>query len=235
MRPGGPHPVSSLVGLRLFAAPENEYATSRATHSRVDVPRALPLFRIASCRILAAYLMRPMFRATTLITLEQEREDPLDIAASVARQRGPDVVSIETESRLLKSRDVLERIVRKLGLAEPSPPEGAESAAATPASVRPPSEIDPVTRAALGLQKSIEIGPVRGTSLLEVLVTARSAKKSADLANAATEAYIAWKVDRTKSEPLEFALRPWRMDISASRPRSVRSCSGGSGLEAIGA
>ena len=143
----------------------------------------------------AAYLTRPMFRATTLITLEQEREDPLDIAASVARQRGPDIVSIETESRLLKSRDVLERIVRKLGLAEPSPPGGAESAAATPAAVRPPSEIDPVTRAALGLQKSIEIRPVRGTSLLEVLVTAHSAKKSADLANAVTEAYIAWKLE----------------------------------------
>jgi succinoglycan biosynthesis transport protein ExoP len=143
----------------------------------------------------AAFLTRPMFRATTLIALEQERNSPLDIAASAMRERGSDFVSIETESRLLKSRDVLERVVRKLGLAEPGTPGGTGDSTATATSVPPPSEIDPVTKAAMGLQGSIEIRPVKGTDLLEVNVTAHSARKAADLANAVTEAYIAWKLD----------------------------------------
>ncbi len=153
------------------------------------------LFVCLAAAWVAAYLTTPVFRATTLIALEQERNDPLDIAASVARGQGQDYVSVETESRFLRSRDVLERVVRKLELAEPGPPEGTVSAAATAASVSPPSGIEPVTKAALRLQKSIEIKPIKGTSLLEVMVTAHSAQRSADLANAVTEAYVAWKLE----------------------------------------
>lgn len=141
----------------------------------------------------AAYLTVPTFRATTLIALEQERNNPLDIAVGEARDRGSDFVSIETESRLLKSREVLERVVRKLGLAKPGTPDGTGTSAAT--SAPPPSEIDPVTKAAMGLKGSIEIRPIRGTDLLEVNVTAHSSRKSADLANAVAEAYIAWKLE----------------------------------------
>ena len=109
--------------------------------------------------LVAAYLTRPMFRATTLIALEQERNSPLDIAAGAPRERGSDFVSIETESRFLKSRDVLERVVRKLGLAEPGTPDGTGNSAATATSVSPPSGIDPVTKAAMGLKGASRYGP----------------------------------------------------------------------------
>ncbi len=142
-----------------------------------------------------AFLTRPMFRASTLLALEQERDNPLDIAASVARQRGPDAISVETESRLMKSRDVLERVVRKLSLAESAPKQETTSANGTPAATAPASDIDPVAEAALGLQESVDIRPVRGTELIEILVTAHSARKAADLANAVADAYVSWKLE----------------------------------------
>ena len=114
----------------------------------------------------AAFLTRPMFRASTLLALEQERDNPLDIAASVARQRGPDAISVETESRLMKSRDVLERVVRKLGLAESAPRPETTNTSGTPAATPPASDTDPVAEAALGLQNSVDIRPVRGTELI---------------------------------------------------------------------
>ncbi len=148
----------------------------------------------------AAYLTTPLFRASTLLTLEQERDNPMDIAASVTRQGGPDAISLETESRLMKSRDVLERVVIKLGLVEQAPQQGsttagAATAAATPAAASPPPDDDAIATAAKGLQKSIDVDPVRGTNLIEVSVTAHSARKAALLANAVTEAYIAWKLE----------------------------------------
>jgi succinoglycan biosynthesis transport protein ExoP len=143
----------------------------------------------------AAFLTRPLFRATTLLALEQERDSPLDIAASVTRRGGSDAISVETESRLMKSRDVLERVVRKLDLAGPGPKQGTTNASVTPAAAPPSPDTDPVAGAAMGLQRSIDIRPVRGTNLIEVLVTAHSARKAADLANAVTEAYVAWKLD----------------------------------------
>ena len=145
--------------------------------------------------VAAGLLTTPLFKATTLITLERERADPLNIAAPATRERGADVVSVETEARLLKSRDVLERVVRKLRLVESAGAGTAETPAAPPPSSPPPSAIDPVTRVAMGLQRSIEVLPVRATSLLEVSVTAHTAQRAADLANAVTDAYVAWKLD----------------------------------------
>ncbi len=139
-------------------------------------------------------LTTPQFKATTLITLEREREDALNIASPDARERGADAVSVETEARLLKSRDVLERVVRKLRLAQPASTEEGEPSAVSPSTSQPPA-IDPVTRAAMRLQRRIDVQPVRATSLLEVSVTADSAQTAADLTNAVTEAYIAWKLD----------------------------------------
>ncbi len=153
------------------------------------------LFVSLGMAVAAGLLTTPLFKATTLITLEREREDPLSIAAPVTRERGPDIVSVETEARLLKSRDVLERVVRKLRLTEPAGAETAETLAAPPASTSPPSAIDPATRAAIRLQRSIEVQAVRATTLLEVSVTAHTAKGAADLANAVTDAFIAWKLD----------------------------------------
>jgi succinoglycan biosynthesis transport protein ExoP len=157
---------------------------------------------------LVSYFTKPLFRATALITLERERENPLDLAASVAHERGQEV-SVETVARLLTSREVLERAVRKLRLAEPArtrEPAAGRSAVGVEGD-RKGAELDPVTRLAVGLAPTIDVRPIRNTSLLEVSVTAYSAQRAADLANGVMDAFIAWKLDsrfRLLGQAVEF-------------------------------
>jgi capsular exopolysaccharide synthesis family protein len=139
-----------------------------------------------------SYLTKPLYRATALMTLERERESPFDLVASVNRERGQEI-SVETVARLLTSREVVERAVRQLRLAEAAP--GAAPVPATGAAAPKDAELDPVTRLAVALAPTIDVRPLRNTSLLEVSVTAHSAKRAADLANAVTDSFIAWKLD----------------------------------------
>ena len=150
------------------------------------------LLSLAAAAVVS-YLTQPLYRATALMTLERERESPFDLVASVNRERGQEI-SVETVARLLTSREVVERAVRQLRLAEPAT---APAAAVPAAGAAPPkdAELDPVTRLAVALAPTIDVRALRNTSLLEVSVTAHSAKRAADLANAVTDSFIAWKLD----------------------------------------
>jgi capsular exopolysaccharide synthesis family protein len=147
-----------------------------------------------------SYFTKPLYRATALITLERERENPLDLNPA-PRERSPDV-SVETVARLLTSREVLERAVRQLKLVpEPAPAEPGAPPAAVP---------DAASRLAVAIAPTIDVRPVRNTSLLEVSVTAHSAQAAADRANALMEAFIAWKLDarfRLLGQAAEFLQR----------------------------
>ena len=139
--------------------------------------------------VISSVIDKPTYRATTLLAIEREQENPLDFAAASTRDRVLDPVSFETETRLIKGREVLERVVRTLRLvAEDQPGIGPR-----PTPGFEPS--DAVTRAAIRLQPNVEARPVKGANLVELSAVASSPKSAADLANAVATAYMDWKLE----------------------------------------
>jgi polysaccharide biosynthesis transport protein len=153
----------------------------------VDVIRRQ--FRLIGACILAAllaagvisWLSTPMYRGTTLLNLDSEAGSSFDVAGTPGRNATPDAETFATETQLMRNRQVAERVVAKLKLA-------GGSEAADPGSVA-------ATKAALQIQHSIEVLPVRGTNLIQLSYIADSPQKAAELANAVAEAYIDWKLD----------------------------------------
>jgi polysaccharide biosynthesis transport protein len=153
----------------------------------VDVLRRR-LFLIAIC-ILASlstagvltWRSVPMFRATTLLNLVPDAGSSFEVAGPPGRNAAPDAEVFATETQLMRNRQVAERVVEKMKRAR-----GSESS---------PENPDAVTNAALRIQRSIEVKPVRGTNLIELSYIAPSPEKAAELANAVAEAYIDWKLD----------------------------------------
>ena len=122
----------------------------------------------------------PMFRATTLLNLVPEASSSFEVAGAPSRNAAPDAEVFATETQLMRNRQVAERVVARMKLA-PGAGASPESSAATAAALR--------------IQRSIEVKPVRGTNLIELSYIAASPERAAELANAVAEAYIDWKLD----------------------------------------
>ncbi|MGH9365906.1 MAG: GumC family protein [Thermoanaerobaculia bacterium] len=144
-------------------------------------------------------LSDPIYRATVVLDVEKEKGSPLDISST---PQFYDYYSYEpefipTQIRLMKSREVAERVVQRLNLVQNRDlnPQtiGLLRSGAGSESVRQSQEAR--VRAAAGIQGNIEVLPVRGTNLVELSYIALSPKLAADIANAVAEAYIDWKLE----------------------------------------
>src|SRR5258706_3144565 len=136
---------------------------------------------VAACLLAAlavSLLTRPQYRATAVLHVEQEKPSRVDIgsAAEAAPRYDPDFLA--TQTRLMKSREVAERAVRRLNLV----PAG-------------PADRDAVARAAQRIQGRTETLPVRGTTLVELSTTASSGREAADVANALSQSFIDWNLE----------------------------------------
>jgi uncharacterized protein involved in exopolysaccharide biosynthesis len=125
-----------------------------------------------------------------ILEVEKESGGPLDIASATHIYETYDPEFLPTQIRRIKSREVAERVVKRLGLAQSAQlgtPEGVTR------SQRAPAARDATVRVALGIQGSMQVVPVRGTKLVEVSYIAPSPKLAADIANAIAEAYVEWR------------------------------------------
>lgn len=126
--------------------------------------------------IAASLLSTPTYRATTVINVEKDRSALFEIGGSPQVIAATEPEFLPTQTRLMKSREVAERVKRRL-LALPQAAEDRKQLAALS-----PSEV----------QTSVEAVPVRGTSLVELSFVGTSPKLSADVANAVADEYIQW-------------------------------------------
>jgi succinoglycan biosynthesis transport protein ExoP len=144
-----------------------------------------------------------LYRATVVINVERERAAVGDIKSSDENGRDMDTEFLQTQMRLLKSREVAERVVRNVRLSTPA--SGAEKGKPPEAENQP----DQNTRAALAVQKRVEVNAVRNTTLLELSYVSPSPVDAARLANAVAAAYIDWRLEarvRSLNERVEFFL-----------------------------
>ncbi len=159
---------------------------------------------VALCVTLAVILgavyslaAKPTYRST--VVLDVEREGGGSVEVGPATSRGYDLEYLPTQKELIQSREVAERVVRKLNLtSNPEfmgtkkrnplrPAPGAKPAAGSPA--------QEIAAAAISVQRHTEVVTVRGTRLFELSYVAGSPKLAAEIANAIAAAYIEWSLE----------------------------------------
>jgi len=148
-----------------------------------------------------SFLSKPTWRATVVLNVERERGSVLDISSAGPMIEAYNPEFLPTQTRLMKSREIAERVVARLNLVENDElnPKRSGLARALPGPLKPElqKEADAARVAmAEGLRKGIVTTPVRGTSLVELSYTAPSAKLASDVANALADAYIDWNLER---------------------------------------
>ncbi|HJT18310.1 MAG TPA: polysaccharide biosynthesis tyrosine autokinase, partial [Thermoanaerobaculia bacterium] len=140
---------------------------------------------------------RPTYKATVVLDIEKDKGSPMEIDSSASQYAAYDPEFLPTQTRLMKSREVAERVVKRLNLTdntEINPPKSSFwSFFRRPAAA--PASNDVVARMASRLQPSIDIVPVRGTNLVELSFVATSPKLAADIANSVADAYIDWNLE----------------------------------------
>jgi polysaccharide biosynthesis transport protein len=150
---------------------------------------------------------KPMYKATAVLDVSRQRINPLGLAS--AQEIGTDPEFLPSQIQLMQSREVSERVVRKLNLmadADLNPKHFRRYRPDAKGKAQKPSEED-ITGAAIDLQGSVDALIVRPTTLVQLSVSAPSAKLSADLANAIADSYIEWNVEsryRTMGQSSQF-------------------------------
>jgi succinoglycan biosynthesis transport protein ExoP len=137
-------------------------------------------------------LSRPTYRATTTLDIEKDKASPVDVASGPVSY-GYDPEFLPTQTKLMKSREVAERVVQRLNLAQS--PELSPATKGFSRKSPGGAGSDLIARTALKVQSDIEILPIRGTNLVELSYVASSPKLAADVANSIADAYIDWNLE----------------------------------------
>ncbi|MFZ2492707.1 MAG: polysaccharide biosynthesis tyrosine autokinase [Thermoanaerobaculia bacterium] len=147
---------------------------------------------VAAC-VLAAVVISvvstPTYKATAVLNVEREKASPMDVTGNAPAYAPFDPEFVPTQTRLMRSREIGERVVERLRLAQNplfGPMESGFAGAKTSTDV---------SRIAMKVQEAVETRPQRGTALVELSATTPSPKLSADIANAVAEAYIDWNIE----------------------------------------
>lgn len=142
----------------------------------------------------------PSYRATAILDIGNDRTAGMDLglasSPSAPAEADPDFQA--TQIRLINSVEVARRVVAKLDLAaRPDFNRGARSFfAKKPVPPRNAVEAEKKLAWLAGrVRQGLQVSPVRGTDLVEVSDVSPSPRLAAEVANAAADAYIEWKVD----------------------------------------
>jgi succinoglycan biosynthesis transport protein ExoP len=147
---------------------------------------------------LFSVLAAPSYLATTVLAVEREMSSPLDPNWHPQLYSAGDLDFLPTQVKLLQSREIAQRVVRKLNLLENrvlNPTKGGlfqdEKKSAPGTKLVPAAEADVIGMAGF-VQGNIDVEIIKGTNLLNVSCEAPSPELAADIANAVAESYIEW-------------------------------------------
>ncbi len=146
--------------------------------------------------VLVTVLTRPRYTATTVLDVERQASRPVPFSASQG-DSGPSSEFLPSQIRLMRSREIAERVVRRLNLlADPAfnPKEFASYRPDAKGAVIKPSEED-IVDAAIEIQDWLGVTIVQRTSLVEIACVAPSPELAAAIPNAVADAYIDWNVE----------------------------------------
>jgi uncharacterized protein involved in exopolysaccharide biosynthesis len=139
--------------------------------------------------IAAAAIMKPEYEATAKVLVKRERMDPVMTAAAAApSQDRADVTEDElnSEVELLKSRDLLQQVVRDSGLAAAARPGTA--VAGTDRSE--PETSAAISRAVLELEGNLQIGAIRKSTVIELRYRSADPEQAATVLSTLARLYV---------------------------------------------
>jgi len=175
----------------------SDYGTMLLRH------RALVIACVVVGLLVAAFVSvttRPSFRSTAILDIGNDRTAGMDLglAPSPAAAVEPDPDFQATQIRLINSIEVARRVVARLDLV--ARPEFNRSArglfSRKPAPPKSAADVEKrLSWLARRVQQGLQVSPVKGTDLVEVAAVSSSPRLAADVANAAADSYIEWKVD----------------------------------------
>jgi capsular exopolysaccharide synthesis family protein len=144
--------------------------------------------------LIRALMTKPSYGATAVLSIEPDSGTLLDMGdGSRGAIYNPEF--LPTQMRLLKSREISERVVRKLNLGA-NRQFNPDKRSLKEAAGKPLTEADiPFDQLAGRVQGCIEVQPIRGTNLVELTCSAPSSQLAADIANAVAQTYIDWTLE----------------------------------------
>jgi polysaccharide biosynthesis transport protein len=155
---------------------------------------------IAAALALAALISvfsKPTYQAVAVIALEKSGGHPLDSTAPDAGQDRYDPEFLPTQIELLKSREIAERVVKKLRLVDNPLYRSNQSGFfqfVAKKGPEPPAEAR-IIDLAEGIQRGLDAQAVKDTDIIKLTAIAPTPKLASEIANAAAESYMDWNVE----------------------------------------
>ena len=149
---------------------------------------------------LFSFLATPLYRSTVTLLIEEETSKILSLEETFGFQSQyiQDLRYYYTQLKLLKSKSLAERVVKKLDLssrpalkAKENPKKKPEN---EPSGLLPPS--NPNSDLASIIQNGIDVKPVRDTRLVELSYVSSSPLLAAEIANALAEEFITFSIEK---------------------------------------
>jgi succinoglycan biosynthesis transport protein ExoP len=141
------------------------------------------------------FLTKPVYKATAVVDVVRQRTNPIGFGAN--QDTGVDPDFLPSQIQLMQSREVAERVVRKLNLlADPDfNPKHYQHYRPNAQGVAPKPSEDDIIDAAIDVQGNVDAQIVRPTTLVSLNYDAPSPRLAAAVANAVAQAYIDWNVE----------------------------------------
>jgi capsular exopolysaccharide synthesis family protein len=143
---------------------------------------------------LHTFLTPPSYRATATLDIEPDRGNPFDVGSTTQLFYMYNPEFLPTQLRLLKSRELSERAVERLNLAE-NREANPQSSGFLKGKLDPTqgrTANDAITSAAIGIQGRIEVNQIKETNLVELSFVDTKPQRAAEVANAIAQAYLDW-------------------------------------------
>ncbi len=149
-------------------------------------------------------LMSPRYTARAQIEISREQKNVTSVEGLESADSGRDLEFYATQYALLKADSLAQRVARKLNLAERpaffaahgAEMPGAEGALGNAGGNSAASRDARQRLAVQLLLGNVDIAPIRGSSLVDILYTSRDPALSAEISNAWIQQFIAATMDR---------------------------------------
>ncbi|GAB1407321.1 hypothetical protein MASR1M8_12400 [Thermomonas brevis] len=165
---------------------------------------------VLALALLATLMATPIYRATSMVQLEKQGTQAVQVEGIQPGEGGPDAAFLQTQYELLKSRSLAERVAnelnldssaierlnepgwlgRMLALLQPKSRDD-QSAQASAADAE-----DGLRQAATVISRGLTIEPVRNSQLVRINFDSPSPQMSARVANGIAEGFIAAGLER---------------------------------------
>jgi len=142
--------------------------------------------------LIVTMMTKPAYQSTAVVDIESKHNSPVNFDRE--GYGGGDPEFLPSQTQLMQSREIAERVVKRLNLLADkdfNPKRWQKYRPDATGKVPVPTE-QALIGAALDVQGKIDSTIIRGTNLVEITVTAPTAKLAADMANAVAESYEEW-------------------------------------------